>query len=159
MSDIIGGFNKTVDWKSLTTKLSDSIKGMITGVKWDELGANLGELMGNLVETLVTIVTDQETLGALIKGGGDLILGFFDGILTAIGGDKWTAVKEAVKSVNDWLNESGNKNIGNMVLSGITFDFEMNQETRNNFAGFIGKINSESVELKDYLCLKKSQTY
>lgn len=148
LSDIIGGFNKTVDWKSMTTKLSDAVKGMITGVKWDELGANLGELMGNLVKTLVTIVTDPDTLGALIKGGSDLILGFFDGILTAIGGDKWTAVKEAVKGVNDWLNESGNKNVGNMVLSGITFDFEMNQETRNNFAGFIGKINSESVELK-----------
>ena len=148
LSDIIGGFNKKVDWKSLTTKLSDAVKGMITGVKWDELGANLGELMGNLVKTLVTIVTDTDTLGALIKGGSDLILGFFDGILTAIGGDMWTKVKKAVKGVNDWLNESGNKNIGNMVLSGITFDFEMNQETRDNFAGFIGKINSESVELK-----------
>ena len=148
LSDIIGGFNKTVDWKSLTTKLSDSIKGIITGVKWDELGENLGELMGNLVGTLVTVVTDPETLGALIKGGSDLILGFFDGILTAIGGDAWTKVKEAVKGVNDWLNEAGNKNVGNMVLSGITFDFEMNQQTRDNLAGFIGKINNESVELR-----------
>ena len=148
LSDIIGGFNKTVDWKSLTTKLSDAVKGMITGVKWDELGANLGELMGNLVKTLVTIVTDPDTLGALIKGGSDLILGFFDGILTAIGGDTWTKVKEAVKGVNNWLNETGFKSTGYMVLNSVKFDFEIDPESKKNLATAIGKLNSEVPELK-----------
>ena len=148
LSDIIGGFNKTVDWKALTTKLSDSIKGFITDVKWYELGENLGELMGNLVGTLVTIVTDPETLGALIKGGTDLILGFFDGILTAIGGDAWTKVKEAVKGVNNWLNETGFKSTGYMVLNSVKFDFEIDPESKKNLATAIGKLNSEVPELK-----------
>ncbi len=148
LSKILEGFNKTVDWDYMTTKLSDAIKGFFTDVKWGELGANLGELMGNLVKTLVTIVTDPDTLGALIKGGSDLILGFFDGILTAIGGDTWTKVKEAVKGVNNWLNETGFKSTGYMVLNSVKFDFEIDPESKKNLATAIGKLNSEVPELK-----------
>ena len=148
LSKILEGFNKTVDWDYMTTKLSDAIKGFFTDVKWGELGANLGELMGNLVKTLVTIVTDPDTLGALIKGGSDLILGFFDGILTAIGGDAWTKVKEAVKGVNNWLNETGFKSTGYMVLNSVKFDFEIDPESKKNLATAIGKLNSEVPELK-----------
>ena len=148
LADIIGGFNSTVKWDDLTSKLQTNIKGFFTDVKWDKLGEELGTLMGNLVKVLIDIVTDPETIKAMGQAGVDLIGGFFDGLLTALFGDKWTAVKKAFEDVNNWLKDTGNKSVGNMVLSGITFDFEMNDETRKNFAGFIGKINNESVELR-----------
>lgn len=148
LSDIIGGFNDTINWSDMTSKLTENIKSFFENVNWAELSANVGELLGNLVKSIVSIVTDPDTLGAITIAGTNLILGFFDGILTAIGGDAWTKVKEAVKGVNDWLNEDGFKSTGYTVLNSVKFDFEIDSESKKNLATAIGKLNSEVPELK-----------
>ena len=125
---------KTVSWKDVSKGIGD----MINGIKAEELGLSLGDLVSGIVNALYTLVSDKdkwELLGTKIGEG-------INGVLTSMG------------SVDAQTGLTGWQALGETIsgaFSGISTAFEKALETVNwddvkgAIKGFLGSIDLDSI--------------
>ena len=140
LSDVLEGFNITVDWGSMTEKLSSAIKGFFTDVNWEELAHNIGELTGSLIASIANVLTDIETWKAIAKALKDTVFGLFNGLFDGLFGKDNKVDVDATANVNtDPDGETGREKWKEQWGDGdtsVNADVKTNPSGREGWAAF-----------------------
>lgn len=140
LSDVLEGFNTTVDWGSMTEKLSSAIKGFFTDVNWEELAHNIGELAGSLIASIANVLTDIETWKAIAKALKDTVFGLFNGLFDGLFGKDNKVDVDATANVNtDPDGETGREKWKEQWGDGdtsVNADVKTNPNGREGWAAF-----------------------
>lgn len=99
LSDIIEGFNETVNWDGISSGITTFFDGVFDDVKWKELGENLGTLVGNLAKVIIETVMDPTMQDKLFAAGGELVGGFVKGALDALTNGAFSDLVEKLKKI------------------------------------------------------------
>lgn len=99
LSDIIEGFNETVNWDGISSGITTFFDGVFDDVKWKELGANLGTLVGNLAKVIIETVMDPTMQDKLFSAGSELVGGFVKGALDALTNGAFSDLVEKLKNI------------------------------------------------------------